>query len=113
MQVQFEEVTVAAPFDLALVAAMCLASLRVPRRRRFRSLLTGGLALVTGEVLVVSAVVILSMGGRASSGRLADHLLESIPWVNAALAWLVLFGQEELPRWANYGSKPRMRNLLR
>jgi hypothetical protein len=101
MKVQFEDVMVAAPFDLALFAAMCLASLRVSRRRRMRSLLIGGLALVAGEVLVVVAVVLLTVAGRSSghatTARIADHLGESIPWVAAALAWLVLFGKEELP----------------
>jgi hypothetical protein len=102
MKVQFEDVMVAAPFDLALFAAMCLASLRVPTRRRMRSLLIGTPVLVVGEVLVVVAVVLLTVAarssGQATSARVADHLGESIPWVNAALAWLVLFGKDELPQ---------------
>src|SRR5207237_3324416 len=41
MRVQFEDVMVAAPFDLALFTAMCLATVRAPMRRRWRSLAIG------------------------------------------------------------------------
>lgn len=103
MRVQFEDVMVAAPFDLALFAAMCLASLRVPRRRRLRSLALGIPILVAGEVAVVVAVVLLTVASAASApvstARVADYLGESIPWVNAAAVWLVLFGKDELPQF--------------
>lgn len=113
LRVRFEDVMVAAPLDLALYAAMCLASLRVPRPRRVRSLLTGGLVLVAGQVVVVVAVVLLTVAGQSGGGttaRIADHLGESIPWVNAALAWLILFGRDELPQ---PGGVPRKRLGLR
>lgn len=114
MEVQFDDVMVAAPFDLALFAAMCLASLRVTRRRRMRSLLIGIPVLVAGEIVVVAAVVLLTVasqsgaGGQMNTSRVASYLAESIPWVNAAAAWLVLFGRDELPQLSGAPAKRGM-----
>jgi hypothetical protein len=111
LEVEFDEVMVAAPIDLALFAAMCLASLHAPRPRRFRALLMGLPLLVVGEIAVVVVVVLLSLaahpGAAAAShtSRAGEYLTESIPWVNAALAWLFLLGQDELPELSRPAAK--------
>ena len=117
MRVQFEDVMVAAPFDLALFTAMCLATVRAPMRRRWRSLAIGIPVLVAGEVAVVVAVVLLTVAARstapAATAHVADYLGESIPWVNAAVAWLVLFGKDEIPELGGAPGKRRRMEIAR
>ena len=101
--VEFTEVALVAPFDLAVYAALCVASVHVPWRRRRRALLIGIPALIAGEVgaaMIVIAVFMLTYRDPAalqSSSRFTGRLLESILWVNAAVVWLALLGADELP----------------
>ena len=100
--VEIEDVQVMAPFDLAIFAAMCLSSLSAPWPARRRALLIGIPALAGIEVLTVVAAIAVSMAwpegssGLAASLRLTGYLIETIPWVSAAVVWLLLLGAWEL-----------------
>jgi hypothetical protein len=100
--VQFSEVALAAPFDLAVYAALCLASVHVSWRRRRRALALGIPLLIAGEV--ASAILVLGIwmmtyhnpAELEASSNFTGRLLESIPWINASALWLALLGAEEL-----------------
>jgi hypothetical protein len=100
--VEIEDVQVMAPFDLAIFAAMCLASLAAPRAARIRALAIGLPALVGIEVLTVVAGIAVSLlwpegsSGLDTSLRLTGYVIETIPWVSAAVVWLLLLGPWEL-----------------
>ena len=100
--VQIEDVQVMAPFDLAIFAAMCLASLAAPWAARRRALAVGLPALMGLEVLTVVAGIVVYMvwpeesRELATSLRLTGYVIETIPWVSAAMVWLLLLGAWEL-----------------
>jgi hypothetical protein len=96
-------VDVAAPFDLGLFVALCLASRRAPRQARVRALLVGLPFLVLVEVLGVAGSVAIMLHFRDQPGaaeiafRAGFYLSDTIPWLGAGLAWLWLLGPWELP----------------
>jgi hypothetical protein len=100
--VEIEEVQVMAPFDLAIFAAMCLASLKAPWAARRRALLVGLPAIVAIEVLAVVAGIGVTLMWPENSPqltaslRLMANLIETVPWVGAALVWLLLLGAWEI-----------------
>lgn len=100
--VEIQDVQVMAPFDLAIFAAMCLASLAAPRPARVRALAIGVPALVGIEVLTVVAGIAVYLMWPAESNELAASLrvtglvIETVPWVSAAVVWLLLLGAWEL-----------------
>lgn len=100
--VQIEDVQVMAPFDLSIFAAMCLASVSAPWRARRRAIAIGLPALVGLEVLtVVAGIAVYMIWPQESreletSLRLTGHVIETIPWVSAAVVWLLLLGAWEL-----------------
>src|SRR5262249_12582073 len=100
--VAIDEVQVMAPFDLAIFAAMCLASLSAPWPARRRALVIGVPALIGVEVLTVVAGVAVSVPWPENSPqleaslRLTGYVIETVPWVSAALVWLLLLGAWEL-----------------
>jgi hypothetical protein len=100
--VEIDEVQVMAPFDLAIFAAMCLASLGAPWAARRRALLIGLPALMAIEVLAVVAGIGVTLlwpensPQLAASLRLTTNLIETVPWVGAALVWLLLLGAWEI-----------------
>jgi len=100
--VEIDEVQVMAPFDLAIFAAMCLASLGAPWTARRRALLIGLPALVAIEVLAVVAAIGVTLLWPENSPqleaslRLTASLIETVPWVGAALMWLLLLGAWEI-----------------
>jgi hypothetical protein len=95
-------VDVAAPFDLGLFVALCLASRRAPWKARVRALLAGLPFLVVVEVLgvVCSVVIMLHFRNQPDAAEIAFrggfYLSDTIPWVGAGLAWLWLLGPWEL-----------------
>jgi hypothetical protein len=100
--VEFSEVALAAPFDLAVYAALCLASVHMSWRRRRRALALGIPLLIAGEVASAILVMVVWMmtyrnpAELAASSNYTGRLLESIPWINASALWLALLGAEEL-----------------
>jgi hypothetical protein len=100
--VEVDEVQVMAPFDLGIFAAMCLASLGAPWAARRRALLVGLPALATIEVLTVVAGIGVTLLWPENSPqlraslRLTANLIETVPWVGAALVWLLLLGAWEI-----------------
>ena len=109
--VEFTEVALAAPFDLAVYSALCLASVHASWRRRRRALLLGIPLLIAGEVagaILVIAVFLLTYRDPAAleaGSNLTGRLLESIPWINASALWLAFLGAEELPQLAGAAAK--------
>jgi hypothetical protein len=101
--VEVQETDLKAPFEIGVFVAMCLASTGVPSRQRLRAVAIGVPALVAMEVTAIAASVwaVAMTGGHpgaeAMTLRLVAYGLESIPWVSAALLWLVLLGAWELP----------------
>jgi hypothetical protein len=91
-----------APFDLAIFAAMCLASRAAPWPMRRRALLIGLPALIALEVVTVAAGIGISLLGPQSGPRLDATLrvtglvMETVPWVGAVAVWLFLLGAWEL-----------------
>ena len=100
---EFTEATVAAPLEIGIYAALCLASRNVSSRRRTRALLLGIPALMAGDVLLCALVVVVFMltyqhpEALRISFRVSVYLLESIPWTNACVVWLALLGRDEFP----------------
>ncbi len=103
-RVSVEVLKVEAPFDLGLFAALCLAQRGVSPRARRRALLTGIPLLVAVEIVVVVAGIAIEMlapGAGVADGpahHLNQHLMRTVPWVAAPLAWVVLSGGRELGR---------------
>ena len=97
--VLIEDVQVMAPCDLAIFTAMCLAT-TAPWRARRKALAIGLPALVGVEVATVVAGVVVHLvwpeSSRASSLRLTGYVIETVPWVSAAVMWLLLLGAWEL-----------------
>ncbi len=94
------------PFNLGIYAAMCLASVRSPLRKRIQAIAVGVPTLALFVLLVVVAVIggyhMLTAGqGGAADGALIRFILfttETIPWISAPVLWLMLLGVRELPR---------------
>jgi len=100
--VEFSEVALAAPFDLAVYAALCLASVHTSWRRRRRALGLGLPILIAGEVagpmLMIAGWMMTHKipAELEATTKFTGRLLESIPWINATAVWLALLGAEEL-----------------
>lgn len=101
--VEIEEIEVSAPFDLAIFAAMCLATGAAPWVARRRALAIGLPVMLAVEVLSVASGIAVSMLWRdgspqlATGMRLTGYVIETIPWVGAAATWLLLLGPWALP----------------
>ncbi len=101
--IRLARVDVAAPFDLGIFAALCLASRRAPARARARALAIGLPALAIVEVVTVSAAITIIRSSTTPEGPSPDalragfYLADTIPWASAALVWLLLLGPWELP----------------
>jgi len=114
--VEIDEVQLMAPFDLAIFAAMCLASVASPWPARRRALAIGLPALLGIELLTVLAAIGITLPWRENSPqleasmRLTGNLIETVPWVSAALVWLLLLGPWELrmPVPARSTSRPAL-----
>jgi hypothetical protein len=100
--VEIEDVQLMAPFDVAIFAAMCLASTAAPWAERRRALAIGLPALLGVELLTVMAAIGVTLPWRENSPqleasmRLTGTLIETVPWVSAAAVWLMLLGAWEL-----------------
>jgi len=90
------------PMDLAVFAALCLASGWEPWPRRGRALLLGAPLMVLAElgVLAVAMTAIMAAGAagedaarRDSALRLADGLIRATGLAFAAALWFVLLGR--------------------
>jgi hypothetical protein len=96
-------VNVAAPFDLGLFVALCLAARRAPWRVRLRALAVGIPILMLIEIFGVacSIAIMLRFRGQPDAAETAQragfYLSDTIPWVSAGLVWLALMGSWELP----------------
>ena len=103
VQLKLGSVNVAAPFDLGLFAALCLAARRAPWRVRLRALAVGIPILMLVEIFGVasSIAIILRFRGQPDAEetalRAGFYLSDTIPWVSAGLVWLALLGSWELP----------------
>ncbi len=101
-RVEVLEAAVAAPFDLAVFAALCLASRKAPAAPRRRALAIGLPIMMLLEVLTVALGIAVTLPFRSDPAaletalRVTGSLVETIPWVSAALVWLVLLGRWEL-----------------
>jgi hypothetical protein len=99
----FGRVDVGAPFDIGLFVALCLASRRAPVRERARALLVGVPGMVAIEVVFASLAIgmMVARGSRALDTdpvmRAGFLLTDTIPWVSAAVLWVILLGGWELP----------------
>jgi len=100
--VEIDDVQLMAPFDIAIFAAMCLASTAAPWAERRRALAIGLPALLGIELLTVLAAIGVTLPWRENSPqleasmRLTGTLIETVPWVSAAVVWLMLLGAWEL-----------------
>ncbi|HTK30707.1 MAG TPA: hypothetical protein VL332_01995 [Candidatus Saccharimonadaceae bacterium] len=100
--VEIDDIEVAAPLDIGMFLAMCLASQSTSWRERRRAIAIGVCALVIVEILTVVLSIALTLaatsaatlGGRDVSA--VGEIMATIPWVAAVLAWLPLLGGREL-----------------
>jgi hypothetical protein len=114
--VEIQDVELMAPFDLAIFAAMCLSSASAPWAQRRRALAIGLPALLGIEVLTVVAAIGVTLPWRENSPqleasmRLTGNVIETVPWVSAAVVWLLLLGPWELrmPVPARATSRPAL-----
>ncbi len=95
---------VAAPGDLALYVALCLASSRVPWGARLRAALLGVPLLMILELATLTAVTFALLADRAGAGsaqlvRACLFLVDAIPWLNVLVVWALLLGPRE---WASF-----------
>lgn len=95
---------------LGVYAALCLASTRAPRRRRWVALGAGLAVMVAVEVLTGMLAIRWELEGASGGGlspaamRLRDYLTSLPAWIGAPMVWLVMLGRYELP-----GAAPRGR----
>jgi hypothetical protein len=87
---------------LGMYSAMCLASLRAPRRRRIVALLAGLAALValewvTGVTMLRMAMTEAAHGSLPPAAAEArDQALDLIRWISVPVLWMALLGRWEL-----------------
>ena len=92
-----DDVSVAAPLDLGLFAALTLSE-SGPGARPARTLGRGLPTLVGLEILAVSGSILIALpfvGSPAALStiqRLISHGIEAIPWMSAVVVWLALSG---------------------
>jgi hypothetical protein len=93
--------TCQAPVDLALFAAMCLASVGVSLQARLRSLLAGMGLLVVGELVMLSWCIV-SMLRAGAHGELGfgsiltwTRIMGTLSWVGPLAVWVLLLGRSE------------------
>lgn len=102
-RVTVETLDLAAPCELGLFVALCLAGRRAPRRARRFALMAGIPAVVAAEVLLIVAGMVLNMSfplsGPAAERalRLNMYLIHTVPWAVPILMWFWLLGGWELP----------------
>ncbi len=104
-EIEFVDLELFYPMDLAAFVALCLASSWEPWPRRVRALLIGAPLMVLAELIALSAAMgaILAAGGAAGAGgdayqqdsamRLADGLIRGTGLAFAAAVWFMLLGR--------------------
>jgi hypothetical protein len=98
------EIEVHATQVLGIFAAMCLASMRAPLRRRLRAVLLGVPALMVIELLAGIVAIeagVLAQRGSGLPGPLLAFLGEALaapPWLAAPVLWILLLGAHQLPQ---------------
>ncbi len=104
----FQAPDIPASHVLGVYAALCLASTRAPRPRRWTALGLGIMILVAVEVLTGTLAIRWELEGASGSGlsetalRLRGYLTSLPAWIGAPMVWLMLLGRYELP-----GEAPR------
>ncbi len=94
---------IAAPGELGLFVALCLAGGRASRRARRFAITVGVPAIVAVELLLVVAAMVLVMSVPREGAlheramRMNLYLLRSVPWAAAIMVWYALLGPRELP----------------
>jgi len=97
-------VSIAAPFDLGLFAALCLATQRVSWGGRLRAIGIGIPLMMLVEVLSVASSIALMLcfrdhpGAATTARRAGFYLVDTVPWVSAGLMWLALMSPWPAPR---------------
>ncbi len=103
-RVTIDVLDVAAPCELGLYVAMCLAGRGAPRRTRRFALAAGIPLIVAAEIVLIVAGMVLVMSF-PQTGPAADralrrnvYILHTVPWATPILTWFWLLGGWELPR---------------
>ena len=101
-RIEMQEVQIMAPFDIGIYAAMCLAGRRAPPLARRAALERGALLMLALELVTVIAAVLVYRTLPAGVGdqgalRLAETVIEFVPWASATVVWLIMLGAWELP----------------
>lgn len=101
-EVVIDRVQIYAPSEIGVYAAMCLASVRTPWRRRLGALAIGAPLLAALELVAVlgmaaAAVHLPKHVGPGVARRLADFPVNTVLLVDASLVWLALLGATEIP----------------
>lgn len=102
----FQPPEIPASHVLGVFAALCLASTRAPRARRFIALAIGLVAMVALELLTGVLAIHWSLAAASTSPqalRLEDYLTSLPAWIGAPVLWLLLLGGWELPRRVRRG----------
>ena len=99
----FQSPEIPASHVLGVFAALCLASTRAPRARRFIALAAGLVAMVAIElltgVLAIRWELDAAAGGVSPEALRLQNYVTSLPaWISAPVLWLLLLGGWELPR---------------
>lgn len=97
----FQPPEIPASHVLGVFAALCLASTRAPRARRFIALAVGLAAMVALELLTGVLAIHWALGAASASPealRFQDYVTSLPAWISAPILWLLLLGGWELPR---------------
>ena len=103
LSIEMQEVQLMAPFDLGIYVAMCLASRRAPPLVRRRALEWGIPLMVLLELLTIVLAILVYFAlakqpaGEGAAMRVAENLIEFVPWASATTVWLMMLGAWELP----------------
>lgn len=105
----FQPPDIPASHVLGVFAALCLASTRAPRARRFIALAVGLAAMVALELLTGVLAIHWSLDAAAGAApspqalRFQDYVTSLPAWIGAPVLWLLMLGGWELPRRAPRG----------
>jgi hypothetical protein len=99
----FQPPEIPASHVLGVYAALCLASTRAPRARRFIALGVGLAGMVAVELLTGVLAVRWSLDpahavASPQALRLQNYVTGLPAWIGAPVVWLLLLGSWELPR---------------
>ena len=104
----FQPPDIPASHVLGVFAALCLASTRAPRTRRFIALAIGLVAMVAVELLTGVLAIRWSLDSASAAVsppalRFQNYVTALPAWIGAPVLWLLLLGNRELPRRAPRG----------